>query len=284
MTKKNCKTNMTIDDLLFETTKYKPIGCDEEKTLIVLNKKNANIAQAMMMNNTNLSNINGEGKEPENGFDKENANGRSNNKYKGSTAYWMKQLKKYLYEKDSVNKYDIETIIEYSVIAVDRENSTHLNVIEDGIKNAKNSILELINNNNKFLADLEKGEYELFDKLSAKQTGKKKNKKTNTKIDIEPISFSSKYCHFAAYYIFDNDEKKKDNYSIYDDILLKNLPFYAEKYLQKDRKKTKKSITKNYKKYSDLIKEIIEKIKKDTNEQLTRKDIDCLLWTFHKNN
>ena len=152
---------------------------------------------------------------------------------------------------------------------MDRENSTHLNAdgvgrdtISKRIYNEYESgrLFELLKNPGK--------EYSLFKIIEKKTepTDKTKNGRVNT-------SFASKFCHYAAFFIFE-DKKEQDNYSIWDSVLRRTIPIYLEKY----KLETEKYNLKDYVSYQKAI----DDIRNAADEKVSRNGFDHLLWYFHK--
>lgn len=197
-----------------------------------------------------------------------NADVAADKKKLGSSAYWFKQLKHYIdNNKDTAILKDTPKNAVYeAVCAVDRENSTHINAdkvgrdeitarisnltIRDFIKYLKNPKgLELIN-------------------LIAQKTSSPNGKRYRTN-----LSFASKFCHYACFYLFAGLEEQ-DNYSIYDNVLKKVLPLYAKKF---GINCTKNDLN-NYSNYRTIVDEIIKK----SNSNISRNGFDHLLWYYHK--
>ena len=95
------------------------------------------------------------------------------------------------------------------------------------------------------------------------------------------ISFASKFCHYACFYIF-KGEDAQDNFSIYDRVVAKVLPYYLEywKITDVDQKKLKfnKKNLDEYKEYSKAIDKVIEA----SGSQISRNGFDHLLWYYFK--
>ncbi len=182
--------------------------------------------------------------------------------YIGSTAYWMTELKNY-YDGNSTEQF--EKIIKNAVIAVNNENSTHLNADGVGIEQItnrlipkENSLKELLKNDNK--------EYELFKLISNKTEVNDKNHKAR-----KNPSFASKFCHYASFYLFEGTEYQ-DNYSIYDTVLKKALPLYLSYYNLEMPNLNK------YDEYQKAVDDII----RVSNSNVSRNGFDHLLWYYHK--
>ena len=199
-----------------------------------------------------------------------NAAPNHNKNYCGSTAFWMSLLKKY-FNREQID-YDYSEIIQNAVIAIDRENSTHINA--DVIKDNNNSggryeLAERISNIDpknliNYLKYPEETNYELIEIIST-PTEKGNFKRTN-------LSFASKFCHYACFYLFEG-EKEQDNYPIYDQIVKNHIPNYM-KYYEIEKKNLK-----DYKEYKSAIDEIILK----SGYQISRNGFDHLIWYYYKN-
>lgn len=194
----------------------------------------------------------------------------SNIDYNKSSAFLFSKLNSEMQKSVSLHKLKQtsgKTIFDI-VCAIDRENSTHVNAdgvgrreISDRISNL--AIDEFIN----YLKNPAK--LELFDLISKKTTyPNDKNQKHRTN-----QSFASKFCHYACFYLF-KGLPEQDNYSIYDNVLKKVLPRYANKYkvdyLNNDLN--------DYGKYRKIVDEIIFK----SNSNISRNGFDHLLWYYHK--
>lgn len=250
----------TIQDEL-ELAKSKMI--EEEKfqnvTLAKLTRDNVAKVEAMIQNDSAYRRSSDVNEEP-----------RYNNKkdkeiYGGSSAYWMTQLKDYLLDEKKKSKPSYEEIIRKAVIAVDRENSTHLNTDNCGRDEIAKRIYsfdrtELI----KCLKDPDYEDMKLFREISRK-TSAEHRARTNP-------SFASKFCHYACFYIFEGTEFQ-DNYSIYDGILKTVIPYYLARY--KIDEKIDLEDYKAYRKGVDMIRE-------KAGTKLSRNGFDHLLWYYHK--
>lgn len=183
----------------------------------------------------------------------------------GSTAYCMCQLKNYINNKETDKKL-YKKIISDAVIAVDRDNSTHLNADGIGRKQITKRIFKLSPEQLiHYLKAPKETNYKLF-KIISKKT-------TNTSKPRENKSFASKFCHYACFYLFEG-EKEQDNYSIYDSVLKNVLPTYAEYYSIN----INKNDLEDYITYSDII----ERILKKTGNKISKNGFDHLLWYYHK--
>lgn len=179
-------------------------------------------------------------------------------KYGGSTAYWMTQLKDFL-EQNSQAQFTYEEILSKAVEAVDRENSTHLNADKTGRKEITNRILNIKNLENK----LKNANLDLIETISAKTSAK-----TRARVNL---SFASKFCHYACFYLFEG-LPEQDNYSIYDNVIKKVLQKYVNYYHLPTRDLD------NYREYQETIDEIIAQSK----SHISRNGFDHLLWYYFK--
>ena len=192
-------------------------------------------------------------------------------KYIGSSTYWILQLKEII-DTDleySSKGFTYENIIENIIIAVDNENSTHLNSDKMGRKAVTDRILSLSRFELKELLKNEKKEYKL---LSLIQTPENKGEKNH-------FSFATKFCHYVSLILFEGTEFA-DNYSIYDNVLKKALCKYIKRYLNLNVKE--KSFENNYKKYIGYIDSIREKAERIYGKKISRNGFDHLLWYYHK--
>lgn len=186
--------------------------------------------------------------------------------YSGSTAYWMTMLK-YVIEGKECN-FTYEYIIPKVVRSIDRENSTHLNSDGCGIGEISKRIIAL--GKDKLIDSLKKGDLEVFEEIQRvtdpNKNGDKKNKgRKNT-------SFASKFCHYACFFLFEEDELR-DKYSIYDNVIVSVLPYYMEMYDVDNSD----SLTD----YS-FYRKVIDSIRGKTKDKISRNGFDHLLWYYHK--
>lgn len=178
--------------------------------------------------------------------------------YAGSTAYWMTRLKEILVDKQNIDKF--EHIIAETVCAVDRENSTHLNADGKGREELVARICSL--GRKGLLESLKRADHSLVAKIAEKTSAIKPRRN---------LSFASKFCHYACFYLFEG-LPEQDNYSICDNIVKKILPRYVEHY-----KLTSRNLE-CYKEYQKTIDEIITK----SHSKISRNGFDHLLWYYFK--
>lgn len=185
--------------------------------------------------------------------------------YGGSTAYWMTQLKDYL-NSNSQNENQYIEIVKNAVISVDRENSTHINADKCGRNEITNRIIGMDKNELiKSLYDPSFENMKLFNEIAKITSAPRKAR--------ENISFGSKFCHYACYYLFEGQDAQ-DNYSIYDNIVRTALPWYLKYYNIKQKFDLKK-----YEEY----REAIDAVRKSSSDNpISRNGFDHLLWYFHK--
>jgi len=187
----------------------------------------------------------------------------------GSTAYWMVRLKEALTGGKVITDGEYENIVNHAVAAVDRENSTHLNSDGVGRRQMAERILQLGKDDLlKLLRDPDGTGLELIHFLS-KET-KPEEKKYSPRRNV---SFASKFCHYACFYIFEGTEYQ-DNYSILDNVLLNVIPRYAKFY----GISFKKNELNDYAMYRKIVDEIIKK----AGACISRNGFDQLLWYYFK--
>ena len=242
---------------------------------------------------------------------KEHQKGEQEIEFRGSTCYWMRRLNETfvplnkrttgligctkqgkalveVWEKALLDEiinvksnnsvgYSLEIALYGAISAVDRENGTHLTSDQNDDNPDGNGRIELTHRLYKkvvkggdlraILKDRNCG-FELIEEL-----------RKTTKGGRENYSFATKFCHYASFYFYEGKDAQ-DNYSIYDDVLGKNLPEYAREYLNKPYSKDN---FQNYDRYSTIIDRIREAAALRYNEQqVSRNGFDHLLWYYHK--
>lgn len=189
--------------------------------------------------------------------------------YKGSTAYWMVRLKRILLDAESVADEYYDDVLSNAIHAVDRDNSTHLNA--DGV--GRDEMLDRIKKIPRpqlveYLKYPRESKYHLINVLSQATHPKDSKYKPRTN-----LSFASKFCHYACFYLFEG-EPAQDNYSIYDNVVLRVLPRYCDYYkVSKPR-----SFARDYLVYQTTIDEIINA----AGGHISRNGFDHLLWYYFK--
>lgn len=231
------------------------------KKLVRLTRDNVAIVEAMIRNDSAYILSSNKNAKPV-----VNKNGKQ--KYGGSTAYWMSLLKKVLLSNEST-EYSYEEIIEYAVKSVDRENSTHLNADGHG-RLAITKRLKKFNREEliECLKNPDYGEMKLVKEIAKKTSAEKRSRKN--------ISFASKFCHYACFYIFEGTDYQ-DNYSIYDSILRTVLPLYLDYYKIREQYDLK-----DYGHYRNAVDAIRKKSGIETGTEISRNGFDHLLWYYHK--
>ena len=230
----------------------------EDNKLVKLTLDNVAIVEAMIQNDSAYIRSTDKEAKPE-----EKNNGE--NKYGGSSAYWMTQLKHVLFNDEITVKYSYDRIIRGAVEAVDRENSTHLNADNKGREEITERICRF--GRDKLLNCLKDPDYnnmELFREIAKRTTAEKGAR--------ENASFASKFCHYACFYVFEYTEYQ-DNYSIYDSIMKKVLPLYIKYY-----KVSGSYNLEDYKQY----REAVDAIRNASGIEISRNGFDHLLWYYHK--
>ena len=182
-------------------------------------------------------------------------------KYIGSSRFWILQLKEIIDTdlKYSSKGFSYEEIINNIIVAVDNENSTHLNSDKMGRNIVRDRILSL-------------SRLELKKLLNYIQTPQHKGEKNH-------FSFATKFCHYVSLIIFEGTEFE-DNYSIYDNVLKKSLCKYIKRYLNLEIKED--SFENDYKKYIGYIDSIRNKAEEFYGKKISRNGFDHLLWYYHK--
>lgn len=245
---------MSIENELMAGKKYQ---FDMDRGLVALTIKNVGLVEGMLKLNSSYKKAG-------------DINAKPGHGYKGSTAYWVNELRKEFSEKN----------VEGVVNAVDRENSTHLNADKKGRDDTRNRILKYDNFDSFESALLDTDNYPLITQIAEITTAE-----TRARVNF---SYATKFCHFMCFYLY-KDEEKKDLYSIYDNVLARVIPDYAREYgvdknssilidgkLEEYKKADDKAAY--YSAYQKLIEDIIRKGK----EPISRNGFDHLLWYTNK--
>ena len=185
------------------------------------------------------------------------------------SPYWILALGKHLRGENCEHK--IEDVIKNVVEKIDNENSVHLNADNVGRQVMIERIIRCKDDGILFNY-LRNRNLKLIDILSEKTKDEKRGRRN--------ISFASKFCHYACFYIF-RDEDAQDNFSIYDRVIAEMLPKYLDCYCQlSDLRKDIGRIIKNkdYRGYSDAIDAIIEA----SRQKISRNGFDHLVWYYNK--
>ena len=190
--------------------------------------------------------------------------------------YWMRELGRHLgCIKDGKPVEKFGEVVENVVQKLNKENSTFLNFDKGNGETAVDVMVRRITEkvNQKKLVD------ELRDRtLGELITHLAKPTELKGK---RHISFASKFCHYACFYIFEGKDEQ-DNFSIYDSVVAKVLPYYLEYWKIKDVDQKKlKFKDKNFEDYREYCK-AIDKIIKKSRSQISRNGFDHLLWYYFK--
>lgn len=196
--------------------------------------------------------------------------------------YWMRELGRHLgCIKGDKRIKDFGEVVKNVVQKLNKENSTFLNFDKnkDTNRTAVDEMIKRINgfeNDQKKLVDLlrDRTSGELITLLSNPTELKSKDKGRH-------ISFASKFCHYACFYIFEGKDGQ-DNFSICDSVVAKVLPYYLEYWKIKDVDQKKlKFKDKNFEEYREYCK-AIDKIIKKSKSKISRNGFDHLLWYYFK--
>ena len=207
-------------------------------------------------------------------------------------------------EKDS-ESFTLDEILAGAIAAVDNENATHLN--SNGIgklwvweqirefirKNKAQGVLDCLRNRRENLFNCIGGLVKAINDIGERKQHNEKCKtafvkhpwlfgaiaasEKRTKYnDRKNISFASKFCHYASFYVFkDEDGDAQDGWSIWDNVLKKVLPKYLDFY------KIAQWSPKDLEDYWKYCKAVDETIIKSGNE-ISRNGFDHLLWYYYK--
>lgn len=230
--------------------------------------------------------------------------------YRGSTAYWMQELRRYicpvpLYDRqdfvDNNNNivqewdmmlkdmicderqypnYRLALTIYGTISAIDRENSTHLTA-DSKNNNYGNGRIELTKRifdlRFDLLRVLREGRSSIITKLTEITKGGEKGGREN-------YSFATKFCHYACYYWFAGTPEQ-DNYSIYDNVLCGAVVHYAN--IHGVHHTLNNGIAFCVDDFSscdkyDMYMKVIDELRTKHGENISRNGFDHLLWYYHK--
>lgn len=188
-------------------------------------------------------------------------------KYKYSSVYYIKALRKYKDDED-LYPYLLNTIIR----KVNSENSTRGSL--DNINTISDNIASL--NYDELIKELkDQKNYEIIKYFCPEKSD-------------HYLSLATKFCHYMSFTLFCNTDDA-DLYSIFDRVVNNNLEKYAKRYgitFEKKELKDLKSweeIKKYYQDYQDAINEILNEAEKLNGERISRNGFDHLIWYSSKN-
>ena len=194
----------------------------------------------------------------------------------------FKKVENYTTEDEYIKNDSLYLVIE----SIDRMNSTHL--ASEGQKGGNRGRIKTaqgVYNIKNFRERLFNADAKLVDEIA--WFGGKNN-----------FSFASKFCSYLCRYLF-KDLPQENNYCIYDEVVQSVLPYFASYYkadLEKRYYATyiRKGIKHNhstvcniktsggYSEYIKLVNAIVEKIKVESNIDVTYEAFDHMLWYFFK--
>ena len=174
-----------------------------------------------------------------------------------------------------------EEVVQRAVEAIDRVNSTHQ--ASEGPKGGANGFKLTA----RCIADLKDNDPHLVDEIACALDGR------------YTFSFATKFCAYVSRGLFGPDGCSGGGYSIYDSVVSRALPYYAWVYAGEKNRFYKGQCVKDpygkfkdksfkgqkqwqYKRYHDLIGEIILENEKKIGYRISRMDFDQLLWYYYK--
>ena len=229
-------------------------------------------------------------------------NDKEKYKYLGSTKYWFEKLNK-LIDKDITEKIEIEYytsskknktktvdvslgyVIFKTVCCVDNDNSTHLNSDSIGRRLLAYRIFQM---RDELMNKLKQSNYSIINELSERIKEDEKNILEKGTSNYH-ISFASKWCHNACYYML--EDKYKDNFSKVDSVVKEALKMFEEDLkvkglnfdilrdnTKKDNRTSNEKIGENYGEYI----KIIDAVRTMSDDPISRNGLDHLLWYSYK--
>ncbi len=201
----------------------------------------------------------------------------------GEAFFHFKTIEDYENEEEYMKNDPLYLVIE----SIDKMNSTHLasEGPKGGNKGRINTAKDIYGIEN-FKQKLFDGDATLVDKIA--WFGGKNN-----------FSFASKFCAYLCRYLF-RGTPQENNYCIYDEVVQSILPYFAHKYKidgniyyrtnrkgQKEStvykiKNNKHNYPNNYREYISYVSRIVEKIKQESEIDITFEAFDHMLWYFFK--
>ena len=194
----------------------------------------------------------------------------------------FKKIEDYVSEEEYMKNDSLYLVIE----SIDKMNSTHL--ASEGPKGGNKGRIKTaqgVYDIKNFRERLFNADAKLVDEISC--FGGKNN-----------FSFASKFCSYLCRYLF-KDLPQENNYCIYDEVVQSVLPYFANYYKVDLDKKYYVTYIRNgikhnhstvcsvktcggYSEYIKLINAIVEKIKQESNIDVTYEAFDHMLWYFFK--
>lgn len=191
------------------------------------------------------------------------------NSFNGSSAYWFDRI-----IQNSNNCSSIRDAIYHAIIAIDNENSTHLNAVKNkgGVSDDIRRLMadrikesQVIETLIKYLKNPDSVQPEnVFESIACEIKGR-----TNP-------SFASKFCHFFAKAVCE----ESDEFPIYDSVLFRVLPRYAVLYSIPEPAllgfNKGCNLQESYKAYIELVSALSER------SFVSKTGLDQLLWYYYK--
>lgn len=172
-----------------------------------------------------------------------------NYKYLGSSAFWFSKLKEFIDDtkketvkiilKNANGQYDVSFsyVLYKTICCVDNENSTHLNSDKVGRAFVAKRLFGI---KDQMKAMLQNSNYKIIDYISENEEKIKLNlidgKQAKYKEPKYYVSFASKWCHNACYYML--DDKYKDNFAKVDSVVKKAIKKQYSGFIDKKSEKT----------------------------------------------
>ena len=171
------------------------------------------------------------------------------------------------------NRETIEAIIK----RINSENSTRMSNPE--MEKIAERIVDHASTKDILMNMLKGKKYSLIDIIAETiNTTTNGNKKERNRSNF---SFATKFCHYMCFYLFEGEDWQ-DNYSIYDNIVIKVLPDYAKsfgtEYDLKPFNKSKKNPIEYYEEYQKCIDNIL----KESGNKISRNAFDHIMWYYTK--
>lgn len=309
---------------LKEAEKYKDEFDYLKNGKVALTSSNAYKVEAFLRIDSNYRNTHDINKKPDYNFIKYlsgNLNLTPSNriKEKGSSSYWINELRKLLITKEKV-EYDIDIILKGIICTIDIENSTHLssrnnfNLSKEELDKAKGRERVFEKIKQAYFTDSDKlNEYRSFiDSINNPESNQYKIIEIIAKPDLRykaeknHFSFATKFCRYVCLglntKIDDNGsivdiDDCGDKYYIYDSVIMNNLNDYIEgtiglNILNEEEitiLKNKEFYTMvndnysvNYGKHYAVYLNLLDKIRNYSKDKISRNAFDHIIWYLNK--